>query len=418
MNKFNEENRKTPDIWSVSTITGYIKSILTGDRNLRNVWVKGEISDFKRAYSGHCYFKLKDNNAILTCVMFKSRADGINFDVKDGLNVVALGSITLYEKGGNYQLIVEQLKPEGLGELYLKFLQLKDKLQRKGYFDSSLKKPIPFLPVGIGVATSARGAALHDILSTIKKRFPIAKIYIVPTAVQGDEAPSSIVRSIKMLDSYKPVDVIILGRGGGSFEDLNCFNDEQVAEAIFNCSTPVISGVGHETDFTITDMVADYRAATPTAAAQKVVPRLEDLRYDLSVRKNRLIQYLRAIVNDRKIRLNSLKPDNLHFYMENLLNRKRQDLDYLMNEMTGIINARIEKYKHRLEIISENLNALNPFRVLERGYTIIKDAKSGDIISKASGTKPGEDLNIVFSDGQVNALVSGEPVIGAENMDS
>lgn len=418
MNKNIDENKKAPDIWSVSTITGYIKSILTGDRNLRNVWVKGEISDFKRAYSGHCYFKLKDNNAILTCVMFKSRADGMNFDVKDGLNVLALGSITLYEKGGNYQLIVEQLKPEGLGELYLKFLQLKEKLQRQGYFDSSLKKPIPFLPGGIGVATSARGAALHDVITTITKRFPIAKIYIVPTAVQGDEAPSSIVRSIKMLDSYKPVDVIILGRGGGSFEDLNCFNDERVAEAIYNCSTPIISGVGHETDFTIADMVADYRAATPTAAAQKAVPRLEDIRYDLSVRKNRLVQYLRAVVSDRKIRLNSLKPDNLRFYTENLMNRKRQDLDYMMNEMTGIMNVKVDRYKHKLEIISENLNALNPFRVLERGYTIIKDANSGDIISKASGTKPGGELNIVFSDGKVNAVVSGEPVIGDEHLNS
>ena len=413
-----DENKKAPDIWSVSTITGYIKSILTGDRNLRNVWVKGEISDFKRAYSGHCYFKLKDNNAILTCVMFKSRADGMNFEVKDGLNVLALGNITLYEKGGNYQLIVEQLKPEGLGELYLKFLQLKEKLQRQGYFDSTLKKPIPFLPGGIGVATSARGAALHDIITTIKKRFPIAKIYITPTAVQGNEAPLSIVRSIKMLDSYKPVDVIVLGRGGGSFEDLNCFNDERVAEAIHNCSTPIISGVGHETDFTITDMVADYRAATPTAAAQKAVPRLEDLRYDLSVRKNRLVQYLRAVVSDRKIRLNSLKPDNLRFYTENLLNKKKQDLDYIMNEMAGNMNAGIDKYKHRLEIISENLNALNPFRVLERGYAIIKETKTGDIISKASGREPGEELNIVFSDGTVNAIVSGEPVIGAEHLGS
>lgn len=413
-----DENNKTPDIWSVSTITGYIKNILTGDRNLRNVWVKGEISDFKRAYSGHCYFKLKDNNAILTCVMFRSRADGISFDIKDGMNVIAQGSITLYEKGGNYQLIVDQLRLEGLGELYLKFLQLKEKLQKKGYFDNSFKKTIPFLPGGIGVATSARGAALHDVITTITKRFPTAKVYIVPTAVQGDEAPASIVRSIKILDSYKPVDVIILGRGGGSFEDLNCFNDESVAEAIFNCNKPIISGVGHETDFTITDMVADYRAATPTAAAQKAVPRLDDLLYDLSIRKNRLIQYLRSIVNDRKIRLNSLKPDNLRYYTENLLNKKRQDLDYLMDGITGILDAKIDKYNHRLEIISENLNALNPFRVLERGYTIIKDAKSGDIISKASGTKPGEELNIAFSDGKVHAVVSGEPVIGVKNLDS
>jgi len=400
---FEDVLNKNPDIWEVSKLTSYIKKLLSGDKNLRNIWVRGEVSDFKRAYSGHCYFKLKDGNAILTCVMFRGRAANVRFDVTDGLKVLAFGGVTVYEKGGNYQLIVEMLRPVGLGELFLRFLQLKEKLEKKGYFDESRKKPIPFMPGGIGVATSLRGAALHDIITTITSRFPGAKIFVSPTTVQGDEAPNSIVKSIRIFERFNPVDVIIIGRGGGSFEDLNCFNDEKVAEAIYQCKKPIISGVGHETDFTISDMTADLRAATPTAAAQKAVPRLDDLLYDLSRKKSRLIHSVRTTVNDRKTRLQSLKPEKMHDYFENMINQRTQDLDRLMSDISRTIKNKLEKYSRRIENLGENLNALNPLRVLERGYAIVKDGKTDAIISRATGTQPGQELNIVFSDGTVEA---------------
>ena len=401
MPDLSEQSNYQPPVWSVTDATAYIKNLLVSDSKLRLIQIKGEVSDFKRAYSGHCYFKLKDRNAVLTCVMFRSRATRVKFDVGDGLKVIAVGSITVYEKGGNYQLIVEQLKQEGLGELFLKFLQLKEKLEKKGWFSPHLKNPLPFLPKGIGVATSARGAALHDIITTITNRFPPAGIFIVPTAVQGNEAPASIIRSIKILEKHPKVEVLIVGRGGGSFEDLNCFNDEKVAEAIHKCTKPIISGVGHETDFTICDMVADWRAATPTAAAQAVVPQFDDLMYDLSTKKNRLIQHLRTTVKDKKARLKALRPDNLHYFLENMISGKKQDVDLIMSDISRLLNNKMEKYLHRLEKSGENLNALNPFRVMERGYAIVKDRETGKIISKAADTSSGQVLNVGFSDGEI-----------------
>lgn len=398
-------NRNKKSIWTISRLTGYIKSLLTGDPALYNICVKGEISGFNRAYSGHCYFTLKDSGAVLKCVMFRSRAQNVRFDVKDGLNVLAYGNITVYEKGGNYQLIIETLKPEGMGDLYLKFLQLKEKLKKKGYFDRERKKLLPFIPGGIGVATSSKGAALHDIITTITSRFPDAKIYISPTSVQGDQAPASIVNSIKLLDNFDPVDVIIIGRGGGSFEDMNCFNDERVANAIYNCRKPIVSGVGHETDFTISDMTADLRVATPTAAAQAVVPRYRDLESDLSRKKFRLLQNLQAVVERKRENLNYLRPEKLHTYMENLMNRRRQDLDRIINNLSQNIKNRMERLSGRLDLAGEKLNALNPFRVLQRGYTIVKDEDTGSFITRAENVQVGQDIKVIFCDGDVVAKV-------------
>ncbi|MCD4782959.1 MAG: exodeoxyribonuclease VII large subunit [Candidatus Eremiobacteraeota bacterium] len=398
-------NHGKKNVWTISSLTGYIKNLLTGDPALHNVRVKGEISGFKRAYSGHCYFTLKDSGAVLKCVMFRSKAQNVNFDIKEGQNVLAFGNITLYEKGGNYQLIIETLKPEGMGDLYLKFLQLKENLKKKGYFNPERKKSIPFIPRGIGVATSSKGAALQDIITTITSRFPDAKIYISPTSVQGTQAPASIVNSIKLLDNFDPVDVIIISRGGGSFEDLNCFNDERVANAIHNCRKPIISGVGHETDFTISDMTADLRAATPTAAAQAVVPRYRDLETDLSRKKSRLLQNLQAIVERKREYLDYLRPGKLYMYLENLLNRRRQDLDRVIDNLSRNIKNRMERLSGQLELAGEKLNALNPFRVLERGYTIIKDKDTGSFITRAEKTRIDQDLQIIFNDGDVVAKV-------------
>lgn len=397
-----------PQVWTVSRLTGYIKSILTEASALRNVMVRGEISDFKKAYSGHCYFKLKDQGAVLTCVMFRSRAAGMEFEAKDGLNVVVRGSINVYEKGGNYQLIVDKLTPEGLGELFLKYLQLKEKLQAKGYFDPARKKPLPFIPRGIGVATSIRGAALHDIITTITKRYPPAGIFISPTMVQGEGAPDSIVNSLKILDESDRVDVIILGRGGGSFEDLNCFNHELVAEAIYKCGKPIISAVGHETDFTISDMIADYRAATPTAAGQAVVPVFADLIASVEDLKEALKSALEDRIDEYDSLLRSLRPEKMIFYLENMVNERDQYLDRLQSDLTRAMNQKLEKNEQALKRAGESLNALNPYRVLERGYAMVQDEKSGGIISRTDGTRPGQDVKIIFCDGEVSAGIKGE----------
>ncbi|MCE1246331.1 MAG: exodeoxyribonuclease VII large subunit [Firmicutes bacterium] len=402
------QENNAADIWSVSGLTGHIKNLLTSDSKLRAVKVRGEISGFKRAYSGHCYFTLKDTGAVITCVMFASRANGVKFDIKDGIKVIVTGSITLYEKNGNYQLLVDRMKPEGVGDIYQQFLMTKEKLMKMGYFDQGRKKMIPFLPKGIGIATSPEGAAIHDMLRTIKNKFPLAKVYIAPTLVQGTEAPASIARSISLLDRFVRVDVIITGRGGGSFEDLNCFNSEIVAEAIYRCRKPVISAVGHEVDFTIADLVADVRAATPTAAAQSVVPDLSELAAALSDDKNRLVQGLVNSVRRNRDKLAGMSPERLLMSVENSVNRKQQDLDRLMDDMSGIVISKAEKMSLKLDRLGETLNALSPFRVLERGYTIVKDSATGNVVARGADALKADNIDIVFADMEVKAEIKRE----------
>jgi exodeoxyribonuclease VII large subunit len=394
------------DIWTVSELTSYIKNLLESDNTLFNQWVHGEVTDFKRAYSGHCYFKIKDQSSILPCVMFRGQAIRLNFDVKDGMKVLINGNITVYEKGGNYQFLVQEMKPDGIGEIFLKFLQLKETLYHKGYFSQDIKKSLPFIPSGIGVITSLKGAGLQDILKTVKKRFPPANIYVCPTVVQGEEAPDSIVRSFNLLNKCKFIDVIIIGRGGGSFEDLNCFNDERVADAIYMTQKPVISGVGHETDITICDMVADKRAETPTAAATMAVPSLNDLKYHMEQLRLRSANSLKQKVKNQRIRLESVKVDKINYYFKNLIGRRQQDLDFLWDKISRTITKRIDTHKTKLQILGEKLNTLNPFGVLERGYVILKREDSDNIISSIKNVQVDDKLELVFYDGTAKAYIT------------
>lgn len=414
MDLFNKKNDKDNTIWTISGLTSFVKALLEGNSNLYNLWVRGEVSGFKRAYSGHCYFKLKDSRSVINCVMFKSRAGRVNFDVADGQKLLARGSITVYEKGGNYQLLVEELKPEGLGELYLQFLQLKEELQKKGYFEPERKRPIPFMPKTVGIATSTKGAGLQDMIKIITTRFPPVNIYVHPTTVQGDAAPESISRSLHVLNRKKEVDVIIVGRGGGSFEDLNCFNHRLAADAVYKSKKPVISAVGHETDFTICDMVADYRAETPTAAAQVVVPDLDDLKYTLDRDRHRLARGLTGVLENRRMRLKHLAPQRSARMVESLLAAYRQDLDRFWGGLKERVTGRLKDARTGLKHAGESLNALSPYRVLERGYVIVKDGDTGRYISRAEQTAKGGALEMSFADGRVKTEVIEDPVLEKE----
>jgi exodeoxyribonuclease VII large subunit len=401
-------------IYSVSQITTYIKEVLEGDSTLYNFWVRGEVSDFKRAYSGHCYFKLKDQDAILNCVMFKGWASHMNFEVSSGMKVMARGGITLYEKGGSYQLLVKELKPDGLGELFLQFLQLKEKLHHKGYFAEDRKRPVPLIPIGIGIATSLKGAGLQDMIRTVKKRFPPANIYISPTVVQGAEAPDSIAKSIEILNRYDKVEVIIVGRGGGSFEDLNWFNSEKVADAIFTSEKPIISGVGHETDFTISDMTADLRAETPTAAAASSVPNINDLYTHLKHLEIRMRAGFMRTIESKKAKLDVLNPEKVLRNICNTIANRQQTLDYIGEKMRNSIMNKIETNLVNLNHMGEKLEALSPYNVLDRGYTMIREQKSGRIIGRASKIKIDEKIEILFADGTAPALITEIPRLDGE----
>ncbi len=391
-------------------LTAFIRDLLGGNSSLRDLWLKGEVTDFKRAYSGHCYFKLKDAGALINCVMFRGRASRVDFDVTDGQMLLARGHITVYEKGGNYQLLVEQLKPVGMGDIYLEFLRLKEELEKKGYFKASRKRPIPYIPKAVGIATSTVGAGFQDMQKIIHSRFPGVDIYISPTTVQGTDAPSSIVKSLDILNRLDPVDVIILGRGGGSFEDLNCFNHRLVAEGVYNSRKPVISAVGHETDYTICDMVADVRAETPTAAAQLVVPDRDELTEFIEKARQRLASGLSRKYENLGTRLLNLHPRRGARAVNALINHERQALDYGWDGILQLSRGHVQRQKTRLDHLAEKLEALSPERVLARGYALVYEPRENRFLRSAEGMAKGAGLEIRMHDGIIPVEVTGEPV--------
>ncbi len=393
-------------ILSVSQVTRHIKDLVESDIDLYNIWVSGEISNFRQAYSGHCYFRLKDNSSLMDCVMFRSRASRMNFEMKDGLKVIARGNITVYEKGGNYQLLVEELRPEGLGKLFLEFLQLKKKLEKKGYFEKSRKRSLPFLPKAVGIATSAQGAGLQDMIKTIQRKFPPINIIVAPTVVQGDTAPDSIVRSIQALNENPEVEVIIVGRGGGSFEDLNCFNSEKVANTVFKSKKPVVSGVGHETDFTICDMVADLRAETPTAASEAAVPDYYDLSATLKSFGLQLYRGLSRNLSEYQSRLKNTNPEKIARLIKRKLDRQRQELDWDWQKIEQPFFRKLERLESQLKSSGARLEALDPFGVLKRGYAIVTDME-GKPLSRAKELQPGKVVKLKFIDGVIRAEIEG-----------
>jgi len=390
-------------IFTVGGLTKYIKDLLESDKKLTNLLVKGEISNLKQHSSGHIYFSLKDKESQIKCLLFKRVVNSLKFNLEHGMKIIIRGNIELYEPQGEYSIIIEEIQPDGLGALNLAFIQLKEKLEKEGLFSREHKKPLPKFPKVIGIITSQTGAVLQDILNIIKRRYPLVKILIVPTVVQGKGAANSIVESIKLMNEFSHVDSIILGRGGGSLEDLWCFNEEIVARAIFGSKIPIISAVGHETDFTIADFVADYRAPTPSAAAEKIVPDIQELYETLHNFHIRDIQAIKYLIEFHRSDLNQILKRSLFKRPFDKIHAHYKEIDHISYKLQTVILNNLSSKRKRLEIIESKISALNPRSILKRGYSIIM--KNNKIIKDSSDVKISNNIDIILHKGKLNAQV-------------
>ncbi len=405
-----------PAAVSVSELTGYVRSILEGDDGLQDIWVRGEVSNFSRPASGHLYFTLKDQGASLRCVMWRSSAARQSFLPGDGAAILVHGAIGVYEAGGQYQLYADAIRPAGEGALYQEFMRLKARLEAQGLFATERKRPIPVRPSRIGIVTSATGAALRDMLKTIGRRYPLVEVVLAPCAVQGDEAPAGIVAALQALNNLDPrPDTILLARGGGSIEDLWAFNDERVANAIFASTSPVISGVGHETDFTIADFVADLRAPTPTAAAELATPDHAELRQALADRSARLQRASQAVILGLRRELSEVQHRFVSRSPATRLRSEKQYLDEFTARLVRSAGYRLGLQRSDLASLAARLLTLNPLHVLQRGYVMVS-RPDGRFISHASEVAPGDLLQLQFQDGEqsVQVLDNGFSPLGDE----
>ena len=390
-------------IFSIGKLTDYIKQKLESDANLINIWVRGEISNFKKHSSGHLYFDLKDETSLICCIMFNSDASSLKFEPEHGMKVLVLSSISVYKKYGKYQLVVSEMHPDGLGALHQKFLQLKEKLEKEGLFSVEHKKPIPKFPKTIGLITSQTGATVRELITILTRRFPNINIKLASTLVQGVGAAEAIVKSIELLNRVEGIDVIILGRGGGSLEDLWCFNEEIVARTIFKSKIPIISAVGHETDFTIADFVADFRAPTPSAAAEIAVPDKKELLREINHLRERLLQKTKRAIEFKKQYVVSLQNRPIFKRPFDFINQYLQQIDDLMSKSSRAIQNFLELKRKELEIFSAKLHSINPKTVLKRGYSIA--LKKGKIIKNASDVKIDDMIDIMFQKGEIKSQV-------------
>ncbi len=390
-----------PRIGTVTQINQYVKKILDNNIILNNVWVKGEISNFKLHYSGHIYLTLKDEGGVLKAVMFRSAASGLSFTPSDGMKVMARGRVSVYEAGGAYQLYIEEMIPDGVGELYIAYEKLKKQLEDEGLFDKSLKKPIPKFPDTVGVITAPTGAAVRDIINVITRRCPMTKILIYPAQVQGVGAAQSVVKAIEYFNKSDCVDTIIAGRGGGSIEDLWAFNEEITARAIFNSHIPIISAVGHETDFTIADFVADLRAPTPSAAAEIAVPSAAELMSRIKTDNARISGAVLKQIERRRLTLGGLK---LKTPAERI-QENSQRLDTLAHKLENRFQLKISDSRRIMGIISGKLDAMSPLKVLSRGYSIPIDS-SGGVIRSVKDMTNGKEFTLKMTDGSASCIVA------------
>lgn len=394
------------DPLSVTQVNEYLKMILDGDRVLSNVFVRGELSNFKTYSSGHSYFTLKDETGQLRSVMFRSYTARLAFRPMDGMRVIAHGHVSVYPEGGQYQLYVNELIPDGAGSLALRFEQLKRQLAAEGLFDEDRKKPLPQMPMRIGVITSPSGAAVHDIMNVLGRRFPCAQMILFPSQVQGSEAPVQLIAGLEFFQATDLVDVIILGRGGGSAEDLWAFNDEALARAVAACRIPVISAVGHESDFTICDFVADRRAPTPSAAAELAVPVLGDILQGLRSTGKRLGALTEQRIAQEKRVLQTYAAARVFARPEQMLEPYRIRLDEREATLERMVQGLLSDTQKQLASVAGRLEALNPLAVLSRGYAAI--SKGEQTVTLAEGLDAGDVLQIRFSDGAVSATVNGK----------
>ncbi len=388
---------------TVSEINKYIKNKFDGDTNLNLVYLKGEISNFKNHTTGHLYFTVKDENSRILAVMFANNAHQLKFKPTDGDRVLIVGRVNVYEANGNYQIYVQEMIQDGIGNLYLEFEKLKKKLGELGYFDDSHKKLIPKFPKKIGIITAATGAAVHDIMTTIDRRYGLTELYIFPCLVQGEGAKDNIVKNIILANTYD-LDVIILGRGGGSIEDLWPFNEEVVAHAIYNSNIPIVSAVGHEVDFTISDFVADLRAPTPTAAAELVVPNINDLRNEINNYKIRASQIMVSLIRHNANVLSGLVNSYVLKNPTNIYEIKTQKLDYIITRMIDVIDHKMEINKNKYLNILSKLETLNPILTLKRGYAIVE--KDGLPIANINNIKKDDIIRVEMNDGFINSKVT------------
>lgn len=392
-------------IWTVGELTTYIREVFELDYRLQDVEVTGEISNFTRASSGHLYFTLKDGSAQIKCVMWRSQAERLRFRPVEGDAVIARGRVSVYDAGGVYQLYAERLQPAGRGDLAAAFEELKASLAADGLFDAEYKQPIPRLPRKIGIVTSAGAAALRDILNVLQRRNPLISVLIAPTLVQGDLAPPQIVRALRWLDDRDDIDTIIIARGGGSIEDLWAFNDERVARAIFAARHPIICGVGHETDFTIADFVADLRAPTPSAAAELAVPDLSNIRPALDQLTMALQDSILGAVASRRETLRARMQVLGLLSPRRMVDADRQYIDGVTDRLERATHRILERNAGRLAIARASLAAVSPEATLARGFAIVRDA-SGQLVREVSQVQAGEEITIQVTNGKFGARVT------------
>ncbi|MGN0447538.1 MAG: exodeoxyribonuclease VII large subunit [Acutalibacteraceae bacterium] len=386
---------------TVSQINTYLKSIIDGDSNLKNIYVQGEISNFTNHYrTGHLYFTLKDEKAAIKCVMFRTSALRLTFEPENGMKVLVRCSVSLYERDGVYQLYCEDMQPDGVGALTIAFEQLKKRLSEEGLFNEEHKKPIPKLPEKVGVVTSPTGAAIEDIKNVMSRRFPYAEIVLCPVLVQGDRAPEQIIAAIKKFNRLKCADVLIVGRGGGSIEDLWAFNDEGVARAIFESEIPVISAVGHETDFTISDFVSDLRAPTPSAAAELAVPDYREVIYAADKELDTMTEKLTATINNYYLKLSAFERVLSEKSPMRTLELYTQCVNVFADKINSLMKNRLDFYTNALSHYAAQLEATSPLRVLYRGYGIVKNEVLEPIKSVKS-VSVGEKLTVMMNDGTI-----------------
>lgn len=436
-------------ILTITALTKYIKRTFDNDQLLQNIWIRGEISNFKKHSRGHMYFTIKDQQSKIQAVMFAGNNRFLKFIPEDGMNILVRGNVTVYEASGQYQIYVNEMQPDGVGNLHLAFEQLKTKLNEAGYFDDYLKKALPTIPSEIGVITSPTGAAIRDIITTIKRRFPIVKITLLPVLVQGPEAPETIARAIKQANEVGTIDVLIVGRGGGSIEELWAFNEEIVADAIFHSTVPIISAVGHETDFTIADFVADMRAATPTAAAELAVPAIDELLERIKQRTIRIEKAMTKKIETEKVKLSNFQKSYAFRYPEQLLKQKEQQLDRLLEKLNKNLQYNLERKKMVLTQLQKDLTrnhpkaritnakeqlvvketlmkqvlssyikekdfqfkqmvtkleALSPLSIMSRGYSLAYE-EDGRLLKSVEQVKIGQKVKVKLKDGAIYGQV-------------
>lgn len=391
-------------VFGVAEVNQLVKQLLDGEPMLQNIYVRGELSNYKMYPSGHHYFTLKDADGALRCVMFRGQASRLRFRPENGMQVIARGRITVFPRDGAYQLYCDALTPEGAGDLAVAFVQLKAKLHAEGLFDPAHKKPLPRYPQRIAVVTSAAGAAVHDMIRILRRRYPIAKVILLPVRVQGAEAPPEIAGAIRYADRWKIGDVIITGRGGGSMEDLWAFNDERVARAIYDCETPIISAVGHEPDVTISDFVADARASTPSNAAEIAVPDQMELLRWLRGAGDRMVQCETGRLEAARQRLDNLASKRVMRDQMAYVQDKRMELAHLQQRLGDLSGALLSRRRQRFSALAAALDAMSPLKVLGRGYAVAR-SQDGTILKSGREVAPGDRVSVTLSEGGFDAVV-------------